>query len=236
MRRVLRICMSAAVILAIVSSAEGSDGRPAKSLRKALLLSLVVPGAGQTYLGHNGRAKAMLAAEAGVWSSLAFFRVQGGMREDRYKEMAELFADVQGDRDDNYYQAIAYFMSSEDYNISVMREARYRYPYGSGDEISEVREKQLEYFEANGYFGEDAWEWESVEKKDQYAYTRTLSRRSYRRAVLTTGFAVLNRMVSMIDVYLSFKLGRVAKEGSYPHLRVEKGPGTDYRLFISTSF
>jgi hypothetical protein len=63
--------------------------------------------------------------------------------------------------------------------------------------------------------------------------TRTDSRDSYRRATLTTGFAVLNRLISMIDVYLTFRLGNTEKQASVPHLRVEQGPTEGFRVFVS---
>ncbi len=188
----------AVVVIVVMSSGSLAGGQ--KSLSKAMLLSLAMPGAGELYLGYGGRAKAMLASEAAVWCAFAGFRIQGNMRKERYKELAKLFAGVEGSRDDDYYRLLSLYISSEDYNIDVMREARQRYPND--------RAKQLEYFEANGYFGDDSWQWDSLAHMDEFEMTRTRSREAYRRAVLTTGFTVLNRVVSVLDVYLSFKLDR----------------------------
>jgi hypothetical protein len=170
----------------------------------------------------------MWVAEGAIWTSYALFRVQGGHREDRYKEMASLFAGVTGDRNDDYYQAIAYYISEYDYNVDVKREARYRYPYDV--------EKQNEYFQQNGYFGDDVWEWDSVERQLEYRNTRTASNESYRRATLVIGFAVLNRLVSMIDVYLSFRLSDKNHLSYYPRLGAEHRGDEGLRVFLSTSF
>lgn len=199
-----------------------------KSMGKALLLSLLVPGTGQQYIGNVGRARMMYAAEVGVWSAFTVFRIQGGMRKDRYHEMAALYAGVEGGRSDDFYRVIAYYESNDDYNIDVMREARARYP--------DDRDAQLDFYRDNGYFGADAWSWESPARRGQFAETRTLSRQAYRRAVLSTGFAVLNRLVSVIDVYLAFKLDRVGSQVSYPMLRASARPDQGFALYISKSF
>ena len=220
------ICLVAAVVAALSGCVEG--GTEDKSMGKALLLSLVVPGAGQHYLGNHARARMMYVAETGVWTAFAYFRVQGGNRKDNYQEMAELFAGVTGGREDDYYRALAYYVTSDDYNIDVMRDARFRYPFD--------REKQLEYFEGNAFFGDDAWEWQSLDYQAEFRRTRTASKESYRRAVLTTGFAVLNRVVSMVDIYLSFRLDKHRDQSSLPQLRVDRYRDDGFRVYLSALF
>jgi hypothetical protein len=228
MRCVLGVFVVAVLLVGSAGSGLCSDGYESKSLKKALVFSLLLPGAGQHYLGNHTRARMMYVAEAGVWTAFAGFRIQGGMREDRYKEMARLFAGVECEMDDDYALALAHYGSSEEYNIDVMREARYLYP--------DDRERQLAYFDMHGYFGRCAWEWESPEKRKEFENTRTWSRESYRRAVLTTGFAVLNRVVSMVDIYLSFKLASPDGRTSLPSLRVDRRPEDGYRFYLSKSF
>jgi hypothetical protein len=219
-------CLLVAAVVAMSGMVEG--GTQDKSMGKALALSLLVPGAGQHYLGHHARARTMYVTEAGVWTAFAYFRVQGGNREDRYEEMAELFAGVSGTRDDDYYRALAHYLTSNEYNIDVMREARFRYPSD--------RDKQLEFFDANALFGDDAWEWRSPEYQSEFSRVRTASKESYRRAVLTTGFAVLNRVVSMIDIYLSFRLAEPEDRASRPHLMADRFGDDGIRVYLSMPF
>jgi len=214
-----------ALTLAVTAFGQSVEG---KSMKKALFLSLLMPGAGQHYLGNTGRAKLMYTAEVGVWSAFTFYRLQGGMREDRYLELAEIFADVGGGRNDEYYRIIGYYVSNDAYNIDVMREARLRYP---NDE-----DARTAYYQANGYFGDDGWQWESLEKQADFERTRTASRQSYRRAVLSTGFAALNRLVSMIDIYLWYRLGHADPSASYPMLRVEQSNDRSLRFCLSMPF
>ena len=139
------------------------------------------------------------------------------------KELAALFAGVEGERDDDYYMFISYYPSSREYNVDVLRDARFRYP--------DDREKQQEYFEANGYFDNDGWEWQDLETMEEYGETRTASRQSYRRAVLTTGFAALNRLVSILDVYLTHKAGQ--DKSHLPQLGVDMNSHGGTYLLVS---
>ncbi|HVP57465.1 MAG TPA: hypothetical protein VMU02_05165 [bacterium] len=228
MRHLIRVSAIGLLCLAIVAPPASAAPRDGKSLGKALLLSLALPGAGEAYLGASGRARVFIAGEAAIWSSFAYYRVQGRMREDAYKDEARLFAGVEGDPGSGYYRILAYYLSSEEYNVDVMREARLLYPSD--------RELQAAYVESHGYFGKDAWEWESLQRMEEFSRERTMSRQSYRRAVLTTGFAVLNRMVSMIDVYLTVKLGD--QEGKGPHVSLGAEPTSPqgFRVYISAPF
>jgi hypothetical protein len=228
MRPVLKFLAVGLAVAVMATPAQGGGDVSQKSMGKALLLSLLVPGMGQQYLGHHKRARVMWVSEAAIWTTYALFKVQGNNREDRYKEMAELFAGVEGVKDDGYYQAIGFYISSYEYNIDVKREGRFRYPYDP--------DKQDEYFEQNGYFDDDAWEWESLQKQLDYRETRTASRDSDRRATLTTGFAVLNRVVSMIDVYLSLRLSETGRVSSYPRLMMERSGDEGFHVYLSTSF
>lgn len=195
-----------------------------KSLRKALFLSIILPGAGQRYLGNNKRANAMMAGEAGIWCSFYGFRLQGKMREERYKQIAELFGGIKGDKSDGYYRLMSRYASSEEYNIDVLRIARELYPYD--------REKQLEHFQQNGYFNDDGWRWDSLDRMKEFKRVRVMSREAYRRSVLVTGFAVLNRIVSAMDVYLWFRLNHT-KVFSEIDIRVENPEPGRFILYLS---
>ena len=95
------------VAVAVMDSAVyGGEYLQEKSMGKALLLSLLLPGTGQQYLGSHRRARTMWVAEGAIWTTYALFTVQGGNRSDKYEEMAQMFAGVDGVRDDAYYQTI----------------------------------------------------------------------------------------------------------------------------------
>jgi hypothetical protein len=212
------------VWIILVSILGGQAGAGEKSLSKAMLYSLLLPGAGEAYMGYHTRAKAAMASEIGIWAGFAYFRYQGSLREDRYKEMAEIHAGASGEKDDDYYQAIAYYLSNDVFNVDVLREARFYYP--------DDRDLQLEYWEANGYFGADGWEWDTILNMDEYRDVRTESRRSYRRATLMVGFAVLNRMISLVELYVSSKTAH-GRAAALPQVGFDERNGGSAYLYLN---
>jgi hypothetical protein len=209
------------LVLSVFASQAVAEG---KSLSRAMLYSLVLPGTGEFYMGYKTRGKVHLGAEAAVWAGFAFFRYQGSLREDSYMELAGVNAGVQGERDDDYYQAIAYYISNESYNVDILREARFYYP--------ESRELQLEYWEANGYFEDDAWEWKTYEAMEEYRDMRTESRKSFRRSTLMVGFAVLNRMTSVVGLYVAAKAGE-QHAMALPRVSYDAGNGGSTYLYLN---
>ena len=160
----------------------------------ALLLSAAIPGWGEMYAGHPARGRAFMAAEAAIWTAYAGYTVQTGMREDDYREFAEVFAGVPDGAPGGYYEDIADYERSEgydSYNESVRDDARSLF--------TDDPAAQDAYFAENGYFGDEAWEWESDARFRQYRHLRHLAGESDRRAFYMTGLAVLNRAVSAID-------------------------------------
>lgn len=168
-----------------------------KDGRKAMLYSLLLPGLGEYWLGHHTRAQIFFAAEAGIWTAFGVFRVQGGNRKDRYREWASVFAGAPERDNDEYYRVLANYIASEgpfSANETVRRQARAIYP--------DDREAQEQYLAANGYFGDNAWEWESEEAFDRYKEIRKSSLDSYDNASLTLGLLVANRLLSVLDAGL----------------------------------
>jgi nucleoside phosphorylase len=182
----------------------------------AFLMSCAVPGWGEFYTGHPARGRAFMTAEAAIWVAWGGFTVQTGMREDDWREHAEVFAGVPGGASREYYQDIADYIRSEgydSYNEAVRDDARSLYP----DDPA----AQDAYFAENGYFGDDAWEWESEDRFREYRRLRMLAGESDRRAFYMTGLAVLNRAVSAIDSAWMARRGRDgAAAGSGPSLSV----------------
>ena len=209
------------LILSIFATQAAAEG---KSLSRAMCYSLLLPGTGEMYMGYKTRGKVALGAEVAIWSGYAYFRYQGSLREDHYKELANINAGVEGERNDDYYEAISYYITNEVFNVDILREARFYYP--------DSRELQLDYWEANGYFGSDAWEWKSIVAMDDYRNVRTESRKSYRRSTLMLGFAVLNRMISVVGLYVSSKAGE-QHAALLPHVSYDSRNGGSTYLYLN---
>jgi hypothetical protein len=172
----------------------GGGAPGTKNPAVAILMSAVLPGWGELYTGHTARAKGFMAAEAVIWLGYAGFTIQGNLREDDYKDYARVFAGVAADGGGAYWDDVSDYVRSEgaaSYNESIRREARSLFP----DDL----EAQEAYVLANGYYGNDAWEWETEERFREFRRLKHNASVSFRSAFFMTGLAVLNRAVSAID-------------------------------------
>ena len=77
------------------------------SKTKAVLLSLILPGAGHYYIGEKGRAEAFMGAEAVAWAGVLAFHTYGQWKEDDYSRYAEEHAGIDpAGKDDNFFSDI----------------------------------------------------------------------------------------------------------------------------------
>jgi hypothetical protein len=191
-----------------------------KSVARAVLLSGLLPGAGEYYAERPSRTKLFLATETLVWGAYLGLTYYGRRVRDDYRTFASSKAGADLDlRSEDYYNAMEQYSSSEEYNSDVMRQARRLDP----DDI----EQQSIYYRENAYLSDQAWEWKNESQWVKYRELRVKARNAFQRAIYMTGLAVLNRGLSIID---SFYLVRTYNESSIG-LQVE--PELDHRLTIS---
>lgn len=204
-----------------------------KNPKLAMLYSLVLPGLGEYYLGHTGRAKGFFVAEGAIWTSFAVFRVQGGHRRDLYREFAEVHAGVASRNDDEFYRVIGNYIASDgpfSANEQIRRQARALYP-NSPDE-------QARFFSENAYTGDDAWRWDSPEILDRYHDLRNSSLDAYHRSDLSIGLLVANRLLSIIDAgILGARSQRAATGQARVSWDVQAAPGgPEAKVTLSRAF
>jgi hypothetical protein len=216
--------------------AEAPDTAPAldvspggKNPKLAMLYSLVLPGLGEYYLGHTGRAKGFFVAEGAIWTSFAVFRVQGAHRRTLYKEFASAHAGVSERNDDEFYRIIGNFVSSDgpfSANEQVRRQARALYPNDPA--------QQQAFFDENAYTGDNAWQWESQDLMNRYQDLRSSSLDAFHRSDLSIGLLVANRLLSVIDAGI---LGAKARNAALGQARLSwdvtadaDGPGATVTL------
>ena len=168
--------------------------------KKALLYSLILPGMGELSMGDKGRAAGFLVGEGLIWSNFIYWRVAGHLRKDDYIEQAMLNAGVGVNQEsDDYWRLVGQFERSSGsgpgtYEEDLRREARDLYP---GDPAA-----QDAFVAAKLPTGNRAWDWSSPELQDSYSNTRENSKRAYNRAQYSFAAAILNRVLSVIDVQL----------------------------------
>ncbi|HYQ95540.1 MAG TPA: hypothetical protein VER38_00850 [Candidatus Eisenbacteria bacterium] len=164
--------------------------------RKALLLSLLLPGAGELYSGHKGRATGFFVSEGAVWANFAAWEIAGHLRRDNYIEQARLNAGVgTTSESDDYWRLVgAYVRSSgsgDTYEDALRRDARNEFPSDPAAQDAWVAERLPT--------GNRAWNWTSASTQENYLLTRRNSKRAFTRAKFSFALAILNRLASAID-------------------------------------
>jgi hypothetical protein len=163
-----------------------------KSLVRAVAWSALLPGLGERYVGRTGRAKFFHVTEGLIWSTFAYYRIQGGIREDTHIEFANLQAGAATEQDGDYYEHIGFWLSLDEWYDIVRRDARLRFP-----DDPAAREQ---FFEENKRYEEgQGWAWKDDATRTRYRQLRSRTERSYRNARLAAGAAIFNRLASMID-------------------------------------
>lgn len=158
-----------------------------------VVASAVVPGLGELVQGEYAKARTFFVIEGSIWLSYLGFTYFGHKLDQSARSFAIDHSGANPSRDDDaYYDALEDFLSSQDYNLEIERDASLIYPNDP--------ERQQEYIEANGYFGDDTWQWDTLSNRSEYWEKRRSARENLRRASFMPGFAIINRIISIIDV------------------------------------
>jgi hypothetical protein len=190
-----------------------------KSVKKAVLYSLLLPGLGDYYLGNKGRAYTFFAVEGAIWTSLVVYLVQGHLRENGYKEFAEVFAGISADgHSDEYLKLISRYNTSDDYENLIKSEGRALlfYPDANHDALDA-------YFVQNRIADYEPWAWTSVDERLKYRRMRSAGKRSYRRALYAGATGLANRAVSIFFAMKSAKEANREVHAFQKGIRVEFG-------------
>ncbi|MBD3169849.1 MAG: hypothetical protein GF307_10230 [candidate division Zixibacteria bacterium] len=149
-----------------------------KSAFKAGLLSFVLPGAGEYYLGRKGRAAFFFGTEAVIWGGFFAFRAYGSWREDDYKNYAATHAGVNPDgKSEGFWEDLQFYESRDWYNVI------------EGDRFGGA------YPESDSYY----WKWDSDASRDEYRSIRNSSEKAFRNSSFMLIAAGLNRVISFVD-------------------------------------
>jgi hypothetical protein len=201
-------------LLSFVVTAQTTSGvtAPKASPRgQAILASVALPGTGQMLLGSARRGEALLWLDGAIWALWSGFSWSSSAHEHEARIAAgrEAGADLTV-KESRYYRALERYDNSDEYNADVRSDARDLYPNDP--------ERQHAYYESEGYFGAQAWNWSSDSARYRYWGTRRAGRDAALNAQFAVGALLLNRLVSLVDC--AFFAGR---QGSVN--RVEFRPG-----------
>ena len=199
-----------AAAVAVDSSAVDENANPANrpidapsrsaNPRKALMLSLLLPGAGELYSGHKGHATGFFVSEGLIWANFVAWEIAGSLRRDDYIEQAQINAGLGTDSgSDDYWRLVGTYTRSsgsgpDSYEDALRRDARNEFPSDPAAQDAWVAQRLPS--------GDRAWNWSSAGLQESYRNTRENSRRAYNRAKYSFAFAILNRIASAIDTQM----------------------------------
>lgn len=171
------------------------------SLEKAVVLSVLLPGAGEYYAGAKFKGQVFMGVEAAIWSGFAAFRVYGHWKEDDYKAYAAAHAGVDNNgKDDQFYDWIGFYSSREEFN-----------------QIGRLYTSDRAYLpDTRSYY----WQWDSSTDRMKFKDIKDASKTAFRNSTFMIGLALLNRLISGIDTYRTVKaagkrVDSVAQLGDY---------------------
>ncbi len=201
-------------LLSFVVAAQTAVGAtaPKQAVRgQAMLASMALPGTGQMLLGSTGRGEALLWLDGAIWALWSGFSWSSSAHEHDARIFAgrEAGADLTV-KEPRYYRALEQYDNADEYNENVRSDARDYYP--------DDPERQHAYYESEGYFGAQSWNWSSDSARFRYWGTRRAGRDAALNARFAVGALLLNRLVSFVDC--AFFAGREGPAG-----RVEFRPG-----------
>ncbi len=170
------------------------------SVKKAMLYSALVPGLGEMYSQSYSKGAIFLAAESAVIFSYFRMKSERDWAINSYKQYAFSVVGVPKDMDDAYYQLIQNYMSSEEYNDNIIRDARnYFLIYNTDPEGYEA------YLEANLISEENSWHWDNNSEWSEFIKLR-LKKQDYEiYSNFAFAAAILNRIISVIDSAMGVK-------------------------------
>lgn len=191
------------------------------STKKAMLLSVLLPGAGQYYAGSTFKGQVFMGIEAAIWSGFIAYRVYGGWKKDDYQSYAATHAGVDNEgKDDEFYDWIGFYENREEFN-----------------QLGRL------YYPERSYLPDDAahyWQWDSESSRMVFKNLKDASKRSFRNASFMLGLALFNRVIAGIDTYRTVKAAgkKVESMTQFGEYKVRVSPrlfGSNQGLSIALS-
>lgn len=165
---------------------ERPEGSGLLSMRKAMLLSLVVPGTGQYYAGSKFKGQVFMGVELAIWGGFFGYRIYGGWKEDEYKNYASAHAGLDNTgKDEQFYDWVGFYNSRDEFN-----------------ELGRIYYPERAYLpDTREYY----WQWGSDEERVRFKDLKDAAKRAFRNSTFVLGLAILNRVVAGIDTYRTVK-------------------------------
>lgn len=191
----MKLLLTLSLLIPTLSQSDALKSELTLGHKLAPWSSLLLPGTGELLRGYPLKGEIFLWADGLAIAGAAGFGWDAASKKSAATGMAMMFAGANPvNRSSTYLVAMEGFMSSDDYNLAVSRDARRLYP----DDL----EAQQQYIAENSYIGDDAWMWSSDSLREAYLDYRAGMRRAQQTSQAFLGLMVFTRLVSMLDVTL----------------------------------
>ncbi len=152
-----------------------------KSTFRAALYSLVLPGMGEHYLGNRAKAKYYFGVEAVSWIAYFSYRTYGSWKKNDMIDYARVHANASlENKDDEFIDLVGFYDDIYQFNNA-----------------GRVGDRERPYLVDTP---DNHWYWQSEDDQAVYRNIKNRSREAYRRSNFVLGVAIVNRIVSVIDV------------------------------------
>jgi len=169
-----------------------------KSVKKAMLMSAILPGAGQLYIHNNTKAGIFLASDLIILSSYLRFGKDRSIAIDNYKSLANVHAGLRNDATKELYNLAQKYKSSEIYNNQLEMSAR-NYFYL----IHNDYQAYIDYMDRNRISENDSWTWSEDKHYQEYKDRREDKQRYEIYQNFAFGAIIVNRLISVVDAVVS---------------------------------
>lgn len=153
-----------------------------KSTGIAMILSLVLPGAGHLYLDRMDVGKYFLGIDAINWLGFAGVNIYGDKINSDARSFSVIHAGVTNkDRGKDYFSNVGFYNSVYDYNNDKLARGEFNLIY-----------------DVNSFF----WLWDSEDNKNQFEAQRKKSERMKNTGIIFGTALIVNRLTSAVSAII----------------------------------
>ena len=178
----------------------------AKSPRKAALLSLLLPGAGELYAGGGRSGRFFLFVEGASWTGLVAFNALESSRRATFESFAAAHSGVRPEgKSDTYFEDMVVYRSLYDRNARAV--------FLDGNLARLIPETP-----------ENIWEWDSDTSRQKFHTLRASAKSARQKRLLFIGAFVFNRFASAIN---AARIARKTQSSGQPPVEIGVAPRAD---------
>jgi len=160
-----------------------------KNIGKAMLMSLVFPGAGEYYMGHHTMGKFLMGVDLGLWTAYWGSTHLEGNKIDDYRNLARQHAEVGNGK----YNSTFWIQVGNHMNVYVNNE-------------QELIERNLDgvFTDTDRYY----WSWDNADNLNRYNQLRIDANNMQKFSDKMVMGLFINRLISVVNVLRIHKMNQ----------------------------